>query len=152
MAITLYWEDLLPGSVRELGTTSLTAQQIKEFAAQYDPQPFHLDEEAARQSHFGGLVASGWQTAAVCMKLTVENMLSHAASMGSPGLESLKWLKPVFPGDQLSLRHTILESRPLKSRPDTGMVRSRWELFNQDGHKVLEMEGYGMFGRRHPAS
>lgn len=152
MAISLYWEDLQPGSVRDLGSVSVDAQQIKEFAAKYDPQPFHLDEEAGRQSMFGGLAASGWQTACLAMRLTVDNMLRHTASMGSPGLESLKWLKPVYPGDLLNLRHTILESRPLKSRPDTGLVRSRWEMFNQHGDKVLEMEGYGMFGRRNPAS
>lgn len=152
MAISLYWEDLQPGSVRDLGSVSVDADQIKEFAAKYDPQPFHLDEEAARQSMFGGLAASGWQTACLAMRLTVDNMLRHTASMGSPGLESLKWLKPVYPGDLLNLRHTILESRPLKSRPDTGLVRSRWEMFNQHGDKVLEMEGYGMFGRRNPAS
>jgi acyl dehydratase len=152
MAITLYWEDLLPGSVRDLGTVSVDAQQIKEFAAKYDPQPFHLDEEAGRQSMFGALAASGWQTACLAMRLTVDNMLRHTDSKGSPGLDSLKWLKPVYPGDVLNLRHTILESRPLKSRPDTGLVRSRWEMFNQRGDKVLEMEGYGMFGRRTPAS
>jgi acyl dehydratase len=152
MAISIYWEDLQPGTVRELGTTSVSAEEIKEFAAKYDPQPFHLDEEAAKESLFGGLVASGWQTAGLAMRLTVDNMLRHAASKGSPGLESLKWLKPVYPGDLLRLRHTILESRPLKSRPDTGLVRSRWEMFNQDGDKVLEMEGYGMFGRRQPAA
>jgi acyl dehydratase len=152
MAITLYWEDLLPGSVRDLGTVSVDAQQIKEFAAKYDPQPFHLDEEAGRQSMFGALAASGWQTACLAMRLTVDNMLRHTDSKGSPGLDSLKWLKPVYPGDVLNLRHTILESRPLKSRPDTGLVRSRWEMFNQHGDKVLEMEGYGMFGRRTPAS
>ena len=152
MAVSLYWEDLQPGSVRDLGSVSVDAQQIKEFAAKYDPQPFHLDEEAGRQSMFGGLAASGWQTACLAMRLTVDNMLRHTASMGSPGLESLKWLKPVYPGDLLNLRHTILESRPLKSRPDTGLVRSRWEMFNQHGDKVLEMEGYGMFGRRNPAS
>ena len=152
MAITLYWEDMQPGQVRELGTTSASADEIKEFAAKYDPQPFHLDEEAAKDSHFGGLVASGWQTACLAMRLTVDNMMRNSSSQGSPGLESLKWLKPVYPGDRLSLRHTILESRPLKSRPDTGLVRSRWEMFNQQGDKVLEMEGYGMFGRRHPAA
>lgn len=152
MAVTLYWEDLQPGSVRDLGTTSVDAAQIKEFAGQYDPQPFHLDEEAGRRSLFGGLCASGWQTAALAMRLTVDNMLRHSSSQGSPGLESLKWLKPVYPGDRLNLRHTILESRPLKSRPDVGLVRSRWEMFNQHGDKVLEMEGYGMFGRRHPAA
>jgi acyl dehydratase len=152
MAVSLYWEDLQPGSVRDLGSVSVDAEQIKEFAAKYDPQPFHLDEEAGRQSMFGGLAASGWQTACLAMRLTVDNMLRHTASLGSPGLDSLKWLKPVYPGDLLNLRHTILESRPLKSRPDTGLVRSRWEMFNQHGDKVLEMEGYGMFGRRNPAS
>ncbi|MCG2594970.1 MaoC family dehydratase [Ramlibacter sp. XY19] len=152
MTVTVFWEDLAPGSVRELGTTSVTAPEIKEFAAKYDPQPFHLDEEAGRQSLFGGLCASGWQTAALAMRLTVDNMLRHAASKGSPGLDSLRWLKPVYPGDQLSLRHTILEAKPMRKRPDTGLVRSRWELFNQDGAKVLEMEGWGMFGRRTPAS
>ena len=152
MAITVFWEDLAPGSVRELGTTSVTADEIKEFAARYDPQPFHLDEEAGRQSLFGGLCASGWQTAALAMRLTVDNMLLQSASKGSPGLDSLRWLKPVYPGDLLSLRHTILEAKPMRKRPDTGLVRSRWELFNQDGAKVLEMEGWGMFGRRTPAT
>ncbi len=152
MAITIYWEDLQPGSVRELGTTSVSAAEIKEFAGKYDPQPFHLDEEAGRRSLFGGLCASGWQTCALAMRLTVDHMLKDSSSLGSPGLESLKWLKPVFPGDRLSLRHTILESRALRKRPDTGMVRSRWELFNQDGVKVLEMDGYGFFGRRHAAT
>lgn len=151
MAITIYWEDLQPGSVRDLGTTTVNAEEIKEFAGRYDPQPFHLDEEAGRQSLFGGLCASGWQTACLAMRLTVDNMLRHSSSKGSPGLESLRWLKPVYPGDVLRLRHTILESRPLKSRPDTGLVRSRWELFNQHEEKVLEMEGYGMFGRRQSA-
>jgi acyl dehydratase len=149
---TTYWEDLQPGSVRELGTTSVNAEEIKEFAGRYDPQPFHLDEEAGRQSMFGGLCASGWQTCALVMRLTVDNLLKDSASLGSPGLESLKWLKPVFPGDQLALRHTILEARPLRKRPAVGMVRSRWELFNQKGDKVLEMDGYGFFGRRHPAT
>jgi acyl dehydratase len=152
MAVSIYWEDLQPGSVRELGTTSPTAEEIKQFAGQFDPQPFHLDEEAGRQSLFGGLCASGWHTCAMAMRLTVDGMLRHSSSLGSPGLENLKWLKPVYPGDVLSLRHTILDSRALRKRPDTGMVRSRWEMFNQDGDKVLEMEGYGFFRRRHPAT
>jgi acyl dehydratase len=86
------------------------------------------------------------------MKLTVENFLNESASMGSPGLESLRWLKPVYAGDTLRLQQTIVESRPLRTRPDTGLVRSRWEMFNQNGEKVMQMEGYGMFGRRHPAT
>jgi acyl dehydratase len=152
MAVTIFWEDLQPGSVRELGTTSVTAEEVKEFAAKYDPQPFHLDEEAGRASLFGGLCASGWHTAALAMRLTVDNMLRHSASRGSPGLDSLRWLKPVYPGDQLSLRHTILEAKAMRKRADTGLVNSRWELFNQDGAKVMQMEGWGMFGRRHPAT
>jgi acyl dehydratase len=152
MAIRTYWEDLQPGTVRELGTTSVSAEEIKEFAAKYDPQPFHLDDEAGRQSLFGGLCASGWHTCALAMRLTVDHMLRDSSSLGSPGLESLKWLKAVYPGDRLTLRHTILESRALRKRPQAGMVRSRWELFNQDGDKVLEMDGYGFFGRRHPAT
>jgi len=152
MTATIHWEDLQAGSVRELGTTSVSVEEIKEFAGKYDPQPFHLDEEAGRRSLFGGLCASGWHTCALAMRLTVDNMLRHSTSLGSPGLESLKWLKPVYPGDVLSLRHTILESRGLRKRPDTGLVRSRWEMFNQNGEQVLEMEGYGFFRRRHPAT
>ena len=152
MAITIYWEDLQPGSVRELGTTSVNADEIREFAARYDPQPFHLDEEAGRRSLFGGLCASGWQTCALAMRLTVDNMLRHSSSLGSPGLDSLRWLKPVYPGDVLSLRHVILASCAMRKRPDTGLVRSRWEMFNQHGEQVLQMEGYGMFGRRQPAT
>jgi acyl dehydratase len=147
-----YWEDLQPGSVRELGSVTPTAEDIKDFAEQFDPQPFHLDELAGRRSIFGNLCASGWHTCALAMRLTVENFLRESSSMGSPGLESLRWLKPVYPDDTLTLRHTILESRPLRKRPDIGLVRSRWEMFNQNSEKVLEMEGYGMFRRRTPAT
>lgn len=152
MATSIYWEDLQAGTVHELGTTSVSAEEIREFASKYDPQPFHLDEEAGKNSLFGGLCASGWHTCALVMRLTVDNMLRHSSSLGSPGLESLKWLKPVYPGDVLSLRHTILESRPLRKRPDTGIVRARWDLGNQRGEAVLQMEGYGFFRRRQPAT
>ncbi|HKB52811.1 MAG TPA: MaoC family dehydratase [Ramlibacter sp.] len=151
-AIEYYWEDLTVGSVRDLGTASLSADEIKEFAAKFDPQPFHLDEEAARHSMFGALCASGWHTCALAMGMTVRNFLSKSASLGSPGLESLKWLKPVYPGDTLRLRQVIVEARPLRSRPDVGIVRSRWEMSNQHGEPVMQMEGYGMFRRRHPAT
>ena len=149
--VRYYWEDLQPGSVRELGTVTPTADEIRAFAAQFDPQPFHLDEEAGRQSVFGGLCASGWHTCAMAMRLTVDNFLRESSSMGSPGLEKLSWLHPVLPGDTLALRHTILESRPLRSKPELGLVRSSWEMFNQHGGKVLHMEGYGMFRRRQAA-
>lgn len=147
-----FWEDLAPGSMRDLGSVTLSAQEIKDFARQFDPQPFHLDEEAGRHSIFGGLCASGWHTCSLAMRLTVQNFLHESSSMGSPGLENLQWLKPVYPGDTLRLRHLILESRPLRTRPDVGLVRSRWEMSNQDGEAVMRMEGYGMFRRRHPAT
>ena len=150
--ITYYWEDLAPGSVRDLGTVTMDAAEIREFAAKFDPQPFHLDEEAGKRSIFGGLCASGWHTCALAMRLTVTNFLHQSSSMGSPGLENLRWMKPVYPGDTLRLQHVILESRPLRTRPDVGLVRSRWEMFNQHGEQVLQMEGYGMFRRRQPAS
>ena len=150
--ILYYWEDLQPGSVRELGSVQPSADDIKDFAEQFDPQPFHVDEMAGRRSIFGNLCASGWHTCALAMRLTVDNFLRESASMGSPGLESLRWLKPVYPDDTLTLRHTIVESRPLRKRPDVGLVRARWEMFNQNAEKVLEMEGYGMFRRRQPAT
>jgi len=150
--IRYYWEDLVPGSVRDLGTVTMDAAEIKDFAGRFDPQPFHLDEEAGKRSIFGGLCASGWHTCALAMRLTVTNFLHESSSMGSPGLENLRWMKPVYPGDTLRLQQVILESRPLRTRPDVGLVRSRWEMFNQDGEQVLQMEGYGMFRRRQPAT
>ena len=147
----LHWEDFTVGRVLELGSVAPTVEEIKDFAGKFDPQPFHLDEEAARASVFGGLCASGWHTCSLAMRLTVDNMLRESSSMGSPGLENIRWLKPVYPGDRLSLRHTVLESRAMRKRPDLGLVRARWEMFNQDGAKVMEMEGWGMFGRRAPA-
>lgn len=150
--VKYYWEDLTVGSTRELGRVSPTREQILAFAGQFDPQPFHLDDAAAQASVFGSLCASGWHTCAMAMRLMVDNFLCEAASLGSPGLESLKWLKPVYPGDTLSLRHAILDSRPMGSRPDVGLVRTRWEMHNQHGDQVLHMEGWGMFRRRTPAS
>lgn len=152
MPVLYYWEDLEPGSVRELGSITPSSEDIVEFAEQFDPQPFHLDELAGRRSIYGGLCASGWHTCSMAMRLTVDNFLLESSSMGSPGLESLRWLKPVYPGDTLTLRHTILELRGLRKRPEIGIVRSRWEMVNQNGDRVLEMEGWGMFGRRHPAT
>jgi len=99
---------------------------------------------------FGALCASGWHTCSMAMRLMVTNFLSRAASLGSPGLESLKWLKPVFPGDTLRLQHSVLDKRRMNKRPDVGLVRTAWEMFNQHGEKVLHMEGWGMFRVRHP--
>jgi len=147
-----YWEDLEIDSVRELGSHTITREEIMDFARQFDPQPFHLDEQAAKESVFGGLCASGWHTCSLAMRLMVTNFLHEAASLGSPGLEDVRWLKPVFPGDTLSLRHAILAKRPMNSRPDVGLVRTRWMMFNQDQAQVLHMEGWAMFRRRTPAA
>ena len=150
--IKYYWEDMHPGDVRDLGTISPTREEIITFASQFDPQPFHLDDEAAKASVFGALCASGWHTCSMAMRLMVTNFLHEAASLGSPGLENVKWLKPVLPGDTLRLQHSIIETRPMSKRPDVGLVRTEWDMFNQDGDKVLHMEGWGMFRRRHPAA
>ena len=114
--------------------------------------PFHLDDEAAQASVFGALCASGWHTCSMAMRLMVTNFLHQAASLGSPGLENIKWLKPVLPGDTLRLEHSIIETRPMSKRPDVGLVRTEWNMFNQHGDKVLHMEGWGMFRRRQPAA
>ena len=144
----IYLDDLAVGDQFKSGEHAMDEAQITSFAAQFDPQPFHLDHDAARASVFGALSASGWHTCAMAMRLMVLNFLNESSSLGSPGLESVKWLKPVFPGDTLRLQHTILEKRPMSKRPDVGLVRTTWEMFNQHGDKVLFMEGYGMFRRR----
>lgn len=147
-----YWEDMQAGHVRQLGSITPTREEIIAFATQFDPQPFHLDDEAAKSSVFGALCASGWHTCSMAMRLMVTNFTQQAASLGSPGLENIKWLKPVLPNDTLSLQSTVLETRPMNSRPDVGLVRSLWEMYNQHGDKVLHMEGWGMFRRRTPAA
>ncbi len=150
MSYKYYWEDFYPGQVREAGGISLSEAEIIEFAKKYDPQPFHTDPERAQHSAFGGLIASGWQTASVCMRLICDTYLLEAASMGSPGVDEVRWVKPVRPGDTLSLKTTVLETRASASRPDMGTVRSRSELYNQRGELVMHMSGVGMFRRRKP--
>lgn len=151
-AIHYYWEDLSAGQTLELGSVTVEREEVLAFAKRYDPQPFHLDDAAAAQSFFGRLAASGWHTCAMAMGLMVRGFLSKAASLGSPGLEKIQWLKPVYPGDTLTLRLRNLETRPMKSRPEVGLVRSSWEMFNQHGEQVLAMDGWGMFARRTPAA
>jgi len=152
MTATIYWEDLPPGKVIDLGTRVVPREEILEFGRRYDPQPFHTDEEAARQSIYGGLIASGWHTCAIMMRMLYDGLLRHSASMGSPGMDNLRWLKPVRPGDTLRGRMTILESRPLNSKPDIGMIKARWEVFNQHDELVMTVEGMGMYRRRQPGA
>jgi len=149
--ITYFWEDMAVGQVRDLGTISPSREDIIAFASQFDPQPFHLDDAAGAASVFGGLCASGWHTCSMAMRLMVTNFLQQTSSLGSPGLENIQWKKPVYPNDTLRLQTTVLETKPMGRRPDVGMTRNLWEMFNQHGDKVLNMEGWGMFRRRHPA-
>ena len=150
--VNIHWEDFAVGQVRELGSLTISRQEILDFARQFDPQPFHLDDEAAKASVFGGLCASGWHTCALAMRLMVTNFLHQTSSLGSPGLEDVRWHKPVFPGDTLSLRHTILATKPMRKRADVGLVQTRWDMFNQHGETVLTMNGWAMFRRHTPAT
>jgi acyl dehydratase len=146
----LYFEDLVPGSVITFGPRTITRQEIVAFAAEFDPQPMHLDEEAAKKTMLGGLSASGWHTCAIMMRMIYDGFLQgqNAASMGAPGIDELKWLKPVRPGDALTMRLTFLEKREPKSRPDFGFVQCRCEVLNQRGEVVLESIYPGMFEKR----
>jgi len=129
----------------------VTRDAVLAFAREFDPQPFHLDEEAAKASLFGALSASGWHTCAMAMRMMCDAYLLQSTSLGSPGIDELRWLKPVHPGDTLSVHFTVLESRPMASRPGVGLIRSQWEVCNQHDDVVLSMLGWGMFRRRTPA-
>src|ERR687897_1926747 len=144
----LYFEDLRAGQVVDLGSHTVSAEEIISFARLWDPQPFHVDPAAAKGSVFGGLIASGWHTGAMWMRLYVDSLLDGAASMGSPGIEELRWLAPLRPGDTLSGRLTVLEKTPSAIRPDRGTVRIRGEMVNQDGVTVMAMTSRGHFGRK----
>ena len=143
----LHFEDFEPGQVYELGSRLVTESDIVAFAREWDPQPFHIDPEAAKGSVFGGLIASGWQTGAMWMRMYVDTMLGTAAR-GSPGIEELRWLAPVRPDDTLSGRLEVLEATPSATRRDRGTIRIRGEMVNQDGVVVMSMTSRGHFGRR----
>lgn len=144
----LYFEDFAPGQVRDMGTHAFAEDEIVAFARQYDPQRFHVDPDAARDTPFGGLIASGWQTCCVLMRKMVDAYIGESRCVGSPGLDSLKWLKPVRPGDRLAFRSTVLEARPSGSRPTLGLVRFRWEALDSAGTVVLSLEGWQLFQKR----
>jgi len=132
-----YWEDLAVGQVFRTGTIVVEAERLKAFAAEFDPQPFHLDEEAGRASLFGRMVASGWHTAALTMKLLAEGELKIAGGLIGLGVEDLRWPRPTYPGDVLRVESEVLGVRPSKSQPDRGIVKVRNTTFNQDGQPVL---------------
>ena len=137
----LYFEDHLPGSVQTLGSVKVTEEEIVAFARRYDPQVFHVDPEAAKSTSFGGLVASGWHIVALAMRLIVDNRLSRVKNIGSPGADEVRWLKPVRPGDVLTVKATIVEARRSQSKPDRGVVKALVEISNQAGEVVTTWKG-----------
>ncbi|HWE23890.1 MAG TPA: MaoC family dehydratase [Myxococcales bacterium] len=143
-----YLEDLRPGDVFDLGEETIREEEILQFARRFDAQPFHVDQEAARKSIYGGLIASGWHSASFFMGLLVRGLLLDVASLGSPGIDELRWLKPVRPGDTLRGRLTIVSARPSESRPDRGIVMLLGELFNQSGDRVLSIRWPALIARR----
>lgn len=146
--MTIYFEDFAPGRVFELGAVEVSEDEIIDFATRFDPQPFHVDPTAAAGTMFGGIIASGWHTCAMCMRLMVDGVLADSSSLGSPGMEQIRWLAPVRPGDRLTARSTVEEARPSSSKPDRGVVTLTTEMENQDGVVVMTMRGMGMYARR----
>ena len=132
-----YFDDYVPGTTHDCGSVSVSQAEIISFATQFDPQPFHVDPEAAARGPFGGLVASGWHTAALVMRQLVDHYLSAEASLGSPGLDEIRWPDPVRPGDTLRVRATVLETRRSQSKPDRGIMKTGVEAVNQDGRAVM---------------
>jgi len=146
-----YFEDYVPGLVFEYGSITLNEQEIVEFAKRFDPQFIHTDPRAAADGPFHGLIASGWHTAAVMMRLFVEHYLSHVASMASPGIDELRWSRPVRPGDSLSIRVAVIEANRSRSKPDRGMVRSLIEVLNQDREVVMSLQAMNILRCRDAA-
>lgn len=144
------YEDLEVGSRTEVGTHTFTVEEIVEFAERFDPQPFHVDHAAAQASPFGGLIASGWHTCSVMMGMLVRNVLNGSTSFGSPGVEEIRWLKPVRPGDSLRMYNSVLAKRVSKSQPDRGIVTTQWEGVDEAGDTIITVRANVLFGLRHP--
>ncbi|WP_233829140.1 MaoC family dehydratase [Paraburkholderia sp. ZP32-5] len=144
------FEDMEVGSSQQVGKHTFTREEIVEFAQKFDPQLFHLDEAAAAESPFRGLVASGWHTCSVMMGMLVRNLLADSTSMGSPGIDEIRWLKPVRVGDTITMMNIIVDKRVSESKPDRGIVSTRWEGINQHGETVITVSSKGIFGLRNP--
>jgi acyl dehydratase len=144
----LYFEDFVAGSVTEYGPRLLTREQIIAFAAEFDPQPMHLDEQAARTSMVGGLCASGWHGCSLMMRMMADGFVLNSSSMGSPGVDEVQWLAPIRPGTQLTLRAHVLETRVSKSKPDRGFVKFLFELLDGSGRALITMSSSLMVARR----
>ena len=146
-----HFEDIEIGRKASFGRYEVTRDEVLDFAAKYDPQPFHLDEEAAAQTHFGRLSASGWHTCAMTMAMLVGNMKTRSqAGLGSPGVDNLRWLKPVYPGDTLRVESEVISKRRSASRRDMGIFKSIVSVFNQNNEPVLEMTSTGLIRVRNP--
>ena len=148
----LHFEDFTPGRVFEFGPRAITREEIVGFAAEFDPQPMHLDEEAARATMLGGLAASGWHTCGIVMRMICDGFLLDSSSMGAGTVEEVKWLAPVRPGDQLTLRATVISARGSRSRPEMGIVAMLYELFNGAGQRVMSLTSPMLMGRRSDAA
>lgn len=146
------YEDLEVGSSIEVGRYTFEADDIKAFAERYDPQPFHLDEAAGKASPFGGLVASGWHTCSVFMGMLVRNVLQGSTGMGSPGIDEIRWIKPVRAGDTITMLQKILDKRVSSSKPDRGIVTTEWVGVNASGETVITVRSKVIFGLRDPSS
>jgi acyl dehydratase len=144
----LHWEDFTAGNVACYGPRTITREEILAFAAEFDPQPMHADEEAARATMLGGLVASGWHTRALLMRIIADGFVLASASMGSPGVEEVRWLKPVRPGASLTVHSTVLEVRPSAKRPGMGFIRFRHEMLDQAEDCVITLVSSMMIARR----
>jgi acyl dehydratase len=143
-----YFEDFEVGKTIEVGSRTVTEEEILAFARQFDPQPFHVDKAAAEKSIYGGIIASGWHTCAMMMRMMVDGFLHEAASLGSPGVDEIRWLKPVRAGDTLTVTTTALEARPSASKPDRGVIMTEWRATNQQGEPVATVKGMSMLRRR----
>lgn len=143
-----YFEDFHPGQEVDLGERSVSEEEIVAFARQFDPQPFHIDREAAGASIYGGVIASGWHTCSLMMRMVVDGLMCSASSMGSPGLDGVRWLRPLRAGDTIRVRYLTTQVKASHSKPDRGVVWSRWTATNQHGEEICTIEGMGMFGRR----
>lgn len=144
-----YLEDMVVGTKASFGSHEVTREEVIDFASKYDPQPFHLDDEAAAKTHFGRISASGWHTSAMMMRMMVDNLKSqNHAGLGSPGLDELRWLKPVYPGDTLRVETVLREVRPSRSRPEMGSIHSDVTVFNQHDEPVLTMKSIGLMATR----
>jgi acyl dehydratase len=150
MSTLLHFEDFTVGESWDLGAYRVTAEEIKGFAREFDPQFFHLDEDRAKSSVLGGLSASGWHTCGILMRLMVDGYLGRTAGMGSPGLDEVKWLKPVYAGETLTGRMTVLAKRQSKSRPEMGLVTMRWEACSAEGETKIDMTGINLIKVRAP--